>query len=133
MNLHNMDRYVRDGFEYKSRINRLVIKQTSANTYDLMLKHKFILDYPYPSFAHVQIEAIDGVPVSSTFHYHYVVYFVFAMMHIILFFMFLSQWGLGSVLIIVQAILIVFLKIQGYKELEKINARILNGEPIQSI
>lgn len=132
MSAHNMDQYLRDGFEYKSSINRLVIDQTSSNTYDLTLKPKNIFLSAFHSFAYVQIEAKDGVPVASTFHYHYVLYAIAAIMIVAIFLFMLSDfWLYGYLHSIVWVTLIVFFKIHGYRELKKINAKILNGEPIQ--
>lgn len=133
MGAHNMDRYIRDGFEYKSLINRLVIDQTSATTYDLTLKPKFILLNIFsPSFAYVEIEAENGMPISSTFHYHYVLYAIAAIMIVAIFLFMLSDfWLYGYLHSIVWVILIVFFKIHGYRELRKINVKILSGEPVQ--
>lgn len=132
MSVHNMDQYVREGFEYKSSINRIVIEQTSSNTYDLTLKSKNIFLSAFHSFAHLEIEAKDGVPVASVLYYQHLLQSIAITMSVLISMLILSgSFCVVCLQLIVWIVLIACFKIHGYRELRKINAKILSGEPIQ--
>lgn len=130
MNKHNLDHYVKHGFEYNSIINRLVITQTSKDKYDLTLKPKNIFMSMLPSFYHVEIETKDGVPITSIGHYHIIIYSIFIGMLIGIYFIGINVDKDYPIRFFVLLGVILLFKIYGNYQLKAINSKLLSGEEL---